>query len=209
MQLVAAAHTGYIRDPKTLLYPKKSTPSVVFGYSISQIQTDIQALDRESLADLPQGVQGAYQWIDLDGEGLPGMSSQQGSALFYKQNLGGGDLAPARLLLRQPSVESDVDADRGAQLVDDGQGLLDGALFRDQCSNDRRVLVRGGMRPARRIAGVVEPRCRGPGLWHPRPRPDPSVISYCLVTLGTIEEKMRSMRAPQARSRGPDPRRQR
>ena len=127
-QLVAAGHTGYIRDPSTLAYTKKSTPPVELRYSIPQIQTEIQQLDRSSVADLPQGVQGAYQWIDLDGEGLPGVLSQQGDALFYKQNLGRGDLAPARLLLRQPSL---VHLGNGSQQFTDldGDGRKELTLF--------------------------------------------------------------------------------
>ena len=127
-QLVAAAHTGYVRDPKTLVYTKKSTPPIALEYSIPQIQTDIQVLDRASVADLPQGVQGPYQWIDLDGEGIPGVLSQQGDALFYKQNLGGGELAPARMLLRQPSLVHLGGS--GQQMADlDGDGLKELAIF--------------------------------------------------------------------------------
>jgi RHS repeat-associated protein len=127
-QLVAAAHTGYIRDPSTLVYSKKSTPPIELGYSIPQIQTDIQVLDRDSVEDLPHGVQGPYQWIDLDGEGLPGVLSQQGGALFYKQNLGRGELAPARMLLRQPSLVHLGSGDQ--QLTDlDGDGRKELAIF--------------------------------------------------------------------------------
>jgi RHS repeat-associated protein len=127
-QLVAAAHTGYIRDPSTLTYTKKSTPPIELGYSIPQIQTDIQVLDPASVEDLPQGVQGPYQWIDLDGEGLPGVVSQQGDALFYKQNLGRGELAPARMLLRQPSLVHLGGGDQ--QLSDlDGDGRKELAIF--------------------------------------------------------------------------------
>ena len=127
-QLVAATQTGWVRDPTTLAYTSKSYPPVELGYSLPQLQTDVQLLDPASVADLPEGVQGAYQWIDLDGEGIPGVLSQQGDALFYKQNLGGGELSPARLLLRQPSLAHLGSG--GQQMADlDGDGLKELAIF--------------------------------------------------------------------------------
>ena len=121
-------HTGYIRDPATLAYTKQSYPPVEFGYAVPQIQTSVQVLSPGSTADLPEGVRGAYQWVDLDGEGIPGVLSQHGDALFYKQNLGGGDLAPARMLLRQPSLARFGAS--GQQITDlDGDGLKELAIF--------------------------------------------------------------------------------
>ena len=48
-------------------------------------------LDAESLENLPVGLDGSYyQWVDLDGEGLSGILTEQAGAWFYKPNLGGG-----------------------------------------------------------------------------------------------------------------------
>ncbi|HEX2688241.1 MAG TPA: VCBS repeat-containing protein [Kofleriaceae bacterium] len=56
------------------------------------------------------------------------MLSQQGDALYYKQNLGGGLLAPARPLLRQPSLAR-LGAS-GPQITDlDGDGRKELAIF--------------------------------------------------------------------------------
>ncbi|HEX8106323.1 MAG TPA: SpvB/TcaC N-terminal domain-containing protein [Kofleriaceae bacterium] len=127
-QLVAATHAGYLRDPATLAYTRKSYPPVELSYALPQLQTEIRTLDPASAADLPEGVQGAYQWTDLDGEGLPGVLSQQGDALYYQQNLGGGLLAPARPLLRQPSLAR-LGAS-GQQITDlDGDGRKELAIF--------------------------------------------------------------------------------
>jgi hypothetical protein len=103
-QLVAVTHAGYVRDPATLAYTRQAYPPVEFGYALPQIQMAIQVLPSWCTADLPEGVLGAYQWVDLDGEGISGVLTQQGDGLYYKQNLGGGKLAPARVLLRQPSL---------------------------------------------------------------------------------------------------------
>ena len=42
----------------------------------------------QSLENLPIGLDGsAYQWIDLHGEGIPGILTEQAGAWFYKRNL--------------------------------------------------------------------------------------------------------------------------
>lgn len=70
-------------------YYKKSLPPLEFDYSQAAIADDICEVDRESLANLPVGVNGgAYQWADLDGEGLRGVLVEQLGAWYYKRNLG-------------------------------------------------------------------------------------------------------------------------
>jgi RHS repeat-associated protein len=69
-------------------YLKKSLPPVEFEYSQAIIQEDVRELDAESLENLPVGMDGAgYQWVDLDGEGISGILTEQGGAWFYKRNL--------------------------------------------------------------------------------------------------------------------------
>ncbi len=44
----------------------------------------------QSLQNLPRGVDGdAYQWLDLDSEGLAGVLTEQRDGWYYKRNLGG------------------------------------------------------------------------------------------------------------------------
>ncbi len=90
-------------------YLKKSLPSLEFGYSglssekndpeadviglgfefsPSAIQDKIQEIDAESLQNLPNGLDGMrYQWVDLDGEGISGILTEQDGAWFYKHNI--------------------------------------------------------------------------------------------------------------------------
>lgn len=69
-------------------YLKKSMPSIEFEYSQPVIQNEIREIDVESLENLPGGLDGSlYQWIDLDGEGLSGILTEQGNGWFYKRNL--------------------------------------------------------------------------------------------------------------------------
>jgi RHS repeat-associated protein len=74
------------RDDGT--YLKKSLPPLEFQYSEAAIQEKVEDVDLESLENLPQGLDGAqYQWVDIDGEGLSGILSEQGEAWFYKRNI--------------------------------------------------------------------------------------------------------------------------
>src|SRR5580704_8018769 len=147
-QLVAVTQTGYVRDPATLAYTKASYPPVEFGYALPQIQTAIQVLDPVSTADLPAGLTGAYQWVDLDGEGISGVLTQQGEGLYYKQNMGGGKLAPARVLLRQPSLAQLGSS--GQQITDlDGDGRKELAIFTPPQAGYFDRTAAGGFEPMR------------------------------------------------------------
>ncbi len=69
-------------------YLKKSLPPLEFEYSKPTIGTDVKDVNDASLENLPVGLDGAtYQWVDLHGEGLPGILSEHGGALYYKRNL--------------------------------------------------------------------------------------------------------------------------
>ena len=68
-------------------YRRRSLPPVEFQYSEAIIDERIQEVDSESLENLPSGIHGDYQWIDLDGEGIPGILSEQATSWFYKRNL--------------------------------------------------------------------------------------------------------------------------
>ena len=52
------------------------------------IDETVRDVDPESLENLPHGLDGAnYQWVDLDGEGLSGILTEQAEAWYYKRNL--------------------------------------------------------------------------------------------------------------------------
>ncbi|MEJ2659732.1 MAG: SpvB/TcaC N-terminal domain-containing protein, partial [Desulfobacteraceae bacterium] len=81
--------SGYVRqDNATNPYLKKSLPPVEFEYSQAIIQEEIHTLDAESLENLPYGLDGSsYQGVDLDGEGISGILTEQAGTWFYKRNL--------------------------------------------------------------------------------------------------------------------------
>lgn len=130
--------SGFVRDGTEVVldshgfwytYVKKSLPPLEFEYSKAVIQDDIRELDADSLENLPVGLDGStYQWIDLDGEGVSGMLTEQGGAWFYKRNLGEGRFGPPQVVKSKPSF-ANLSSGR-QQLIDlSGDGQLDLVAF--------------------------------------------------------------------------------
>jgi len=108
--LVKATQTGYVWNDNQ--YRQKSLPPMEFTYSRATLHNDIQTVDAESLENLPIGLDGKqYQLVDLDGEGLSGILSEQGGGWFYKQNL--GNITPAQYLQAFPPAPP-LPAENGA-----------------------------------------------------------------------------------------------
>ena len=121
-------------------YLSRSLPPLEFTYSDATIQTDLRELCDESLTNLPIGIDGSrYQWIDLDGEGLSGVLTEQADAWFYKRNLSptnmvGNDgkvhieakFAPLELVSQKPAMAL---ADRAQFLDLAGDGRPDVVQF--------------------------------------------------------------------------------
>jgi RHS repeat-associated protein len=85
--LLSVQQTAYRRDGSGG-YLSKALPPLQFKYTEASINEAVQEIDPESMANLPSGLDGAgYRWVDLDGEGLPGILTEQGGAWFYKPNL--------------------------------------------------------------------------------------------------------------------------
>jgi RHS repeat-associated protein len=122
--VASVTHTGYRRRPGGG-YHARSLPPLEFGYSRAVIGHETRDIGADSLRNLPVGIDGtAYQWLDLDGEGISGVLTRQGGAWFYKANRGDGRFAPERMLAAQPAATGG----RGAteRLLDlAGDGHLD------------------------------------------------------------------------------------
>lgn len=137
--LMGVTDAGYERRPDGT-YLRDSLPPTRFGYSRGRIDDEVRGLDADSLENLPAGVSGALRWVDLDGEGLPGLLMRQEGAWRYKPNLGGGRFGPARLLPSHPVTAAAPGAERFMDLSGDGQldlveleGPLRGYYTRDAC----------------------------------------------------------------------------
>ena len=117
--VASATRTGYRRRDGG--YHSASLPPLELRYSPDVLGTEVRDLSPETLANLPAGVDGtAYQWVDLDGEGLSGVLARQGGAWFYQHNLGGGRFAPPRALATQPAAAGDGARQQLLDLAGDG-----------------------------------------------------------------------------------------
>jgi RHS repeat-associated protein len=134
-RLLSATQTGYKRDGDG--YLKKSFPPLEFTYSEPNIDETVREVDLESLQNLPQGLDGTrYQWVDLDGEGLSGILTEQGGSWFYKRNL-----SPTNAVTAEPQR---VAARFGAVELVASQpisGLANGAQFLDLAGDGRPDVV--------------------------------------------------------------------
>lgn len=69
-------------------YDRRALPPVEFEYSEPDLHGAVETVDGESLVGLPVGLDGdVYRWVDLHGEGIPGVLTEQGGQWLYKRNL--------------------------------------------------------------------------------------------------------------------------
>ncbi|MEO0987420.1 MAG: SpvB/TcaC N-terminal domain-containing protein [Cyanobacteria bacterium J06639_14] len=133
-RLLSVTQTGYEPNVEGG-YRQKSLPPLAFTYSEPQIDATVRQVDPGSLANLPEGLDGTrYQWVDLDGEGLSGILTEQGEGWFYKRNLSplnriqtnGSEHLEARLGAVESVASKPAMALAGGQFFDlAGDGQLD------------------------------------------------------------------------------------
>jgi hypothetical protein len=106
-------------------YDSKALPPIILTHQPLQWSNQLHSISPKDAENAPQGLTGPYQWIDLWGEGLPGILSEQGTGWFYKRNLGDGHFTPALQVAEKPSLQGlgealqwqDLDADGRRHLV--------------------------------------------------------------------------------------------
>ena len=151
--LTEVVQSGYGRQPapsQPARYLKKSLPPLQFAYS--QVPTPEQLAAQPilevagaSLENLPYGLDGAqYQWVDLDGDGMAGILTEQADGWFYKRNLSPTNtvgphgakrieprFAPVELIASRPTMGLSSGHAQFMDLAGDGQVdvvLMDGPL---------------------------------------------------------------------------------
>ncbi|TMV44387.1 toxin [Paenibacillus mesophilus] len=129
--LCAVTESGYIRDgAEDTQYMRHSLPPLSFRYSKPTFNADIRELNTESggrgSSEAFEG--GASLWVDLNGEGIPGLLTEQAGAWLYEPNLGGGRLGPRQTVAAMPNLA--YLAGGRQQLADiTGDGKLDLVLL--------------------------------------------------------------------------------
>jgi RHS repeat-associated protein len=112
-------------------YLTKSLPAITLTHQPLRWDTSLHSVSPEDAEHSPQGLTGPYQWVDLLGEGLPGILTEQSGGWFYKRNLGAGHFEPAEQVSPKPNLRGlgqslqwqDLDADGRRQLVSRDRSL--------------------------------------------------------------------------------------
>ncbi|WP_036722925.1 SpvB/TcaC N-terminal domain-containing protein, partial [Paenibacillus forsythiae] len=132
--LCSVTESGYIRQEgegpaaAAPTYLRKSLPPIELEYSKAAIQDEVRELPESSLENLPAGLSGSYQWVDLEGEGVSGILTEQAGCWFYKPNEGEGRFGSLREVASKPTM-GELAGGR-LQLLDlKGSGRLNAASF--------------------------------------------------------------------------------
>jgi RHS repeat-associated protein len=84
-------HVAYEKNDQTGYFIPADFPELSFSYTEAAPASATKTLDASSLEGLPSTIDGeALRFVDLHGEGLPGILAEHGGAWFYKRNLGSG-----------------------------------------------------------------------------------------------------------------------
>ena len=134
--LAEVVASGYVRKVDGS-YSKKSMPALTMEYRQLQWNTEIRQVSQHELENLPEGLGGNYQWVDLYGEGISGLLTEQGNGWYYKDNLGDTDddgdilFGSMQPLIPKPSFTglgsaitvADLDADGLKEMVTQSSGV--------------------------------------------------------------------------------------
>ena len=128
--LSSVTQRGYARRPDGS-YSVASMPPMIFEYEPTAWSDEVHEVDHTSLAGLPVGVGNGYRWMDLDGEGIDGIFTEQAGAWWYKRNRG-----------RQPDGRVRFDSPRPVASAPSLGGFDQGvAELEDLDANGERQLV--------------------------------------------------------------------
>ena len=141
--VVQSGYTRQTASGSVHRYLKRSFPPLEFTYSQvpsadSLASRPVRDVDPDSLENLPAGLDGSFQWVDLEGAGLSGILTEQADGWFYKRNLSANHLC-------REGGEDRVSARFGpSELMPckPAAGLSGGDHFQDLAGDGRLELVR-------------------------------------------------------------------
>jgi RHS repeat-associated protein len=123
--LASVTHVGYRRRADGS-YARRAYPPVEFEYSEPTIDEQVRELSAAAAGNQLRGVPGHRQWLDLDGEGLPGLLAIRAGGWQYERNVSSDGIARLDAPELLPSVPTITDAPATTRLLDlAGDGSTD------------------------------------------------------------------------------------
>jgi RHS repeat-associated protein len=163
--LTGVTQCGYLNDTTTgNVWRRDRMPTLALDYARPTLHDELEALPKESLEGLEGGVDGSRkQWVDLDGEGIPGVLIDSDYAWYYKANRGAGELTPPRVLSNMPSPAALAG---GVQQLEDlgGDGQLDLVSFDSPLAGYFTRTAEGGFETLRNFETLPNIDFRDPNL---------------------------------------------
>jgi len=121
--LTSATQKGHLWNGTS--YDATPMPPVSFSYREPTISSVVRDLPESARQSLPPSIDGrVHQWVDLDGEGIAGLLSEEAGAWRYRRNLGGGRFGGPRVLPTRPSTAA-LATSRQQLLSLEGDGRLE------------------------------------------------------------------------------------
>lgn len=104
--LESVAFTGVRKDINSDNYSEKSLPALKFTYTQPLLDNSFHGVVGETNDNLPQGFNSSkVDFVDLLGEGIPGILTESNGAWYYKENLGNGKFAKQETVISKPSQQ--------------------------------------------------------------------------------------------------------
>jgi Salmonella virulence plasmid 65kDa B protein len=154
---------GYTQQPDGS-YFRKALPKLEFQYTEVRVDEAVHEIDPDSVENLPYGVDGThYRWVDLDGEGLTGVLSEQADAWYYKRNLGDGTFGALEQITPKPSLAA-LSGGRQQLLDLAGEGRLDLVQYEGPLAGFHERTSDGGWERFKAFKAVPNVNTRDPNL---------------------------------------------
>ncbi|KAF1983001.1 SpvB-domain-containing protein [Aulographum hederae CBS 113979] len=147
--LTSVVQSGFSFNPRESAYKKRSLPPLEFAYATFPSNEELSRLQVKEV--IQAGAERAstvfdtstYKWIDLDGEGMTGLLTEQASGWFYWRNL-----SPNNLVTGDDGFEIKHAKLDGLEILDSrpNRSVTEGAHFGDILGSGNLNLIQTGGR---------------------------------------------------------------